>query len=247
MDKKWRQSLAVLTGGADLWNASIKSCGLAALATLLTIPWFHYLLFHVPTHVPLRTIANPHDLLYAQSALLFVICLMSAMVGYGLMRRFELPGFGRIDAWLGSLPTLLAIGLLLLLVSQWVFDGDSYRISPAAGPDKLFYLLAIPLNAAITDEMILRFGFVTIAVGLCRNKLRGVVLAALFAVMLTEKYFTYIGVYAGLDYVTASRFVFSFFINFLLGYLFVTRGLLSSMTVNLVLGLRYPMAALMGG
>lgn len=248
MENQWRNAMAGLTRGADLWKVSLKSCALASIATVLIIPYFHSLLFHIQRQFPIRATAFPWDLLYSQSALFFIICLLSSMVGYGFMERYALPGFGRIGKWRRSLPFLLATGLFLMLISCLLSDSGFSRTAPALWPKReAVYLLTMPLNSMITDETILRFGFVTIAVGLCRNKPAGVALAALFAAMLTEKYFIFIGVPAAPEYLSAVRFVFSFGINFILGWLFITRGLLSSMTVNFVLGLHYPVTALMTG
>lgn len=245
MPNKWCQAVANLTREALSARVLIKSSALACVATFLSVPYFHFLLQQIPRQNPALSVPNPHEVLFSQSGLFFLICLLSIMVGYGFKKRYRLPGFGRIDQWRRSLPSLLLIGLLVLLVSDLVFDRYFAAVSPVPLPDSLLYLIAIPLNGTLADELILRFGLVTLGVGLCRNKHAGVALVSFFAAILTEKYFRFIGLGPDLHYLFAIRFVLAFAINFLLGYLFVTRGLLYSMTVRLILGLRYPLLALM--
>ncbi len=245
MPNIWRQAVVNLTREALSAGVLIKSSALACVATFLSVPYFHYLLVQAPGQNSMQSFPNPYGILFSQSGLYFVICLLSIMVGYGFKSRYRLPGFGRIDQWRKSLPALLLIGLSVLVFSYLVFDRYFMAVSPVPPPDSFVYLIAIPLNGTLTDELILRFGFVTLGVGLCRNKTAGVALVAFFAAMLTEKYFRFTGIEPGMDHLFAIRFVLAFSINFLLGYLFVTRGLLYSMTVRLVLGLRYPLLALM--
>jgi hypothetical protein len=101
--------------------------------------------------------------------------------------------------------------------------------------------LSYPFKRAFTDEIILRFCLVTIAVGLFKSKSAGVILVSAFAAIATVKYFLFIGLPVGLNTIFLTQLFIGFLANLLLGYLFVARGLLYSMSLGFVFGMKYMM------
>ena len=72
-----------------------------------------------------------------------------------------------------------------------------------------------------------------------RNKVAGVVIVSGAASVFTIKYFQFMGLGFQFNYLCITQILLSFGANLLLGYLFVTRGLLYSMALNFLFGMKY--------
>ena len=127
----------------------------------------------------------------------------------------------------------------MIALSYFLFDRFFFKLSPASYPKNLLYLVSFPLKAAFTEEVILRFSLVTIGMGIFRSKVAGVVLSSVIAALFTLKYFQVVGIGIRLDYLIVTPLLLSFFANLILGYLFVSRGLLYSMALNFLFGMKY--------
>ena len=99
--------------------------------------------------------------------------------------------------------------------------------------------MSIPLKDAFTEEVILRLCMVTLGVGLLKSKRGGVILVSAVAPLLTIKYFHFVGIEVGLNYLFITQLLLSFVANLVLGYLFVTHGLLYAMALKFVFGMKY--------
>ena len=244
MNNLWRRSFLSLTKGVDFHRVIINALFFAGLATLVTVPYFYYLMKTIVRGDLAGTISGRHHFLPLQLFLLFIVCLLSAVVGFTFGKRYELPGLGTLQGYKKDLPWLLIIGAVLMMASYLFFDRYFYLLSPGAYHEEYIYLIAIPFKGAVTEELILRFGLVTIGVGICRNRYAGVVLVAIFATLLSIRYFTFIGVDIAFSYIFVVSVIITFLVNCILGYLFVTRGLAYAMTVKLVYALKYVLVAL---
>jgi len=234
---------ASMTGGAEMRGVLLKSLGLSLVCTLVTAPYFHRLLFLAPVQGGLPLGLGLQGYLYLQLFMLFIICLLSAVVGFSFSRKLGLPGFGDLGRFKDSISFLLACGVLMTALSYLLFDRYFYEVSKASYPKDTLYLLSYPLKAAFTDEVILRLCFVTLGVGIFRNKSVGVILVSVVAAIFTIKYFQFMGVGFFFNYLCITQLVLSFAANLVLGYLFVTRGLLHSMGLNFLFGLKYAFVA----
>jgi hypothetical protein len=216
-----------------------KALMLSILSVLFTVPYFHYLLFEAPRAHTLPTVSNPMTLLMAELLLLFIICFLSSIIGLTFSERVGLEGFGEPLDWLRSLPILFLFGILMTGISYVLFDRQFIRISPVSYPDKWIYVITLPLKGAFTDEIILRYCLVTLFVGALRRKPAAVALVSAFASVLTVKYFNYVGLGWDSGSVFFVQMILAFAANFLLGWVYVTRGLLQTMTLKFIFGLKY--------
>ena len=227
-----------MTGNVDMRGVIVKSGVLSVLGAIATIPYFHYLVFAVGVSTPSAG-RDGWTLLGLELVLVFILLFLSALIGFSFARRLDLPGIGDVRAWLRGLPLLIGGGLILVAVSYFTFDRYFLMISPTSFPDETAYLLAIPFKGALAGETILRLGLVTIGVGLTKDKDAGVIVMSAVASLFTVRYFEFIGIPFALDPLFIVHLLFSFLGNLLLGWLFVTRGLIWSMTLTFVLGLKY--------
>ncbi|MFC1535289.1 hypothetical protein ACFL7M_18220 [Thermodesulfobacteriota bacterium] len=239
MSEIWRRAFNTVTYGADFRQTLLKSMALAIPATIVTLPYFYHLISVIPKDGPLSRAAGSWSLILTQLFLLLIVCLLSAMVGFSFSRRFKLPGFGDRKEFIASMPLLMILGTFMVTLSYLLFDRYFYEISPSSYPEGLLYLISFPIKGAFTEEIILRLCMVTIGIGLLKNRIAGVVLVSILASFFTLKYFFFIGIGFGPNYLLIIQFLLSFSANLILGYLFVTKGLLYSMTLKLILGMKY--------
>ena len=234
-----------LTQGADMRDVLVKSSALAVCSTVFAIPYFHHLIFLSPMMAPLPLSLGLRGFLLMELLILFIICFLSSVVGFSFYQRRGLPGFGDKNQFVRSIPLLLLLGALMTILSYLLFDRYFITLSPSSYPKNLLYLLSFPLKAAFTEEVILRFSLVTIGVGIFRSRVAGVVLAAAVAALFTLKYFQFVGISVGLNYLMVTQLLLSFTANLILGYLFVSRGLLYAMALNFLFGMKYLIVSLL--
>ena len=242
MSEILQKALASMTRGANMRGVLIKSSALAVSSTIVTIPYFYYMVFIVQGQGNFSEYASPWYFLFAELFLLFIICFLSAMVGFSFYRRYDLPGFGDLSGFADALPLLLAWATVMVFLSYFLFDRYFMELSPVSYPKDKFYLIFFPFQGAFTDEIILRFCLVTISVGLFRNKWLGIVFVSVLASIFTLKYFNFIGVTLDFGFLLLAQLFLSFLSNLLLGYFFVTRGLIFSMALKFMFGMKYIVA-----
>jgi len=217
----------------------IKSLAFAGLATAVATPYIYFLVNNAAGNHLLPASFQQFDFVMIQSLMLFVICLLSASIGFSFTKRYGLPGLGISRKYVDSLPLLFIGGFAMAIFSYLVFDRFFYSISPMSYPGDVFSVIAIPVKAAVTEELILRFGLLTIAVGICRNSYGGILLVSIFATILSLKYLNFIRADMAFSYIFIVQLLLTFAVNCILGYLCVTYGLVYAMTFRFVMGLKY--------
>jgi hypothetical protein len=216
-----------------------QSIVLALCATLATLPYFHRLGMTAVESGRFPKGFGFWEFLAAELFLLFIICLLSAVVGFSFSKRFGLPGFGAWRKLPSHLPALLIVGAGMIALSYVVFDRHFVAVSPLSYPRDPWSLFWIPLKGALTEETILRLCLVTLCVGFLKGKLQGVVAASAIASLFTWKYLQFVGVDMGFNYLFVVQTGLAFLVNLVLGYLYVTEGLIYAMTLKFVLGMKY--------
>ena len=217
----------------------MKSSALAVSSIIVTLPYFHYMIFIVQGQDRFTGYTSPWRFLFAELFLLFIICFLSSMVGFSFSKRYALPGLGDLRGFTDALPPLLIWASVMVFLSYFLFDRYFIELSPISYPKGRFYLIFFPFQGAFTDEIILRFCLVTISVGLFRDKWRGIVFVSVLSSLFTLKYFNFVGVKLDFGFLFLAQLFLSFFSNLLLGYFFVTRGLIYSMALKFMFGMKY--------
>lgn len=243
----WRRALVNLTAGADTRDVVYKSLGLSLAAILFTSPYFYYLLAVIPNESEIPLDQNLWTFLIIELVMLFIILFLCSVIGLSFSERYALPGLGDFKKFLKSIPILFVVGAIMIALSFIFFDRFYFQISPQSYPAEFKYLFTLPFKSALTDEIILRLGLTTIAVGLLRSKGAGVVLVAALTSYFIIKYNHFIGIDIEFDYLFISQLAISFIANLLLGYLFVNYGLLYTMGLKFIFGLKYIVVILLLG
>ncbi len=237
----WQKVLGTFTRGADLRTVTLKSLALAICSTIAALPYFHYLIFvatkegggRLPDGV------NSWELLVTQLFFVLVLSLLSALVGLSFSTKLGLPGLGSMKDLREDMPVLLCLGAVMTFASYYLFDRYFFEVSPLSYPEGALYLISMPFKGAFTEEIILRLCLVTLCVGILKRKGAGMVLASTVASLFTIKYFQFMGIEWGLNYLFMTQILLAFLAHLILGYLFVTRGLFYAMALKFFLGIKY--------
>lgn len=178
-----------------------------------------------------------------QSIVIFGLASVCSLVGFLYSDRLSLPGLGRA----GSLPPWLGIGLAAGLVlaypSWWISDRWILQTAPGMEPSPWHVSLARMAGESLTQEVIARFGLLTIGVYLLRRfEITDSNLPAIFAV----SGFAAVGAavstgrlgleLSGLQ--MALAVLLSFARNWILAEVFLRRGLIASVGLHAGLNLK---------
>jgi hypothetical protein len=218
-----------------------RSLLLSLISTLAAAPYFYYLTVKVMPSGAIPAGRGPWAVIVPHLLLLFLLTFFCALAGYLFYARHDLPGFGSGKNLVKDMPLLAAAGLVLAAMTYILFDRYFVHLSPQSYPRNNFYIIAVALKAALTEEIILRWGITTLAVALLKSKKWGVALSSIIAVLFTFKYFNFIEIKISWSYIFIAQVTLTLLSNLVLGYLFVTRGLIHSMVLKFLLGLRYLM------
>jgi len=172
--------------------------------------------------------------------LLFTACLLSSVAGFSFSKKQQLPGFGDPRRLKENGPFFVVTGVMVGILTFLFFDRHFYYISPESYPRNTLYLIIYPFKLAFANEVILRLGLVTIAVRLLRQRTGGVIAVSGIATIFTMKYNRFLGIDYSYNTLYITQFVISFLVNSILGYIFITRGLIHSMALHFLFGLRLP-------
>ena len=237
------RALEGMTRGANPEVVVPLAMCLTLLALAATVPYLQYLLETAVVRgmLGLETASNVFvtDLL-----LLALLLFLSSLVGLSFAPRYRLPGLGLTKQVVRDLPLLVLGGLTLAAVSFVLFDRYFYSVSPGSYPISPLMLVSLPLKGALADEIILRLGILTLAVGLLRHRGAGVILTAALAALMSLRYFQFLGMSLGVNYIMIAHLSLSFAGNLALGYLYVHRGLAHAMILKVIYGCRYLAVAL---
>ncbi len=239
MSTKRQQFSSLMTSGVDIRGVLLKSLCLATLCVVFTVPYFYHML-----SVSMKTqtqFSMPHDFFTVMSLeliLLFFVCFLSAMSGFSFSTRFQLPGVGDLHRFKETFPVLLIVAVVVGGFTYLFFDRHFFYMSPESYPKNTLYLVSYPFKLAFTNEVVLRFGLVTLAVGFLKQRIGGVIAISAIAAIFSLKYFRFLGMDYPYNYVFICQFIIAFFVNFILGYILITRGLIYAMTLHFLFGIR---------
>ncbi len=228
----------------NIQNATL----LAAAAMFASLPMLLYQFRHL-TGAVFRlqpTVKSAYYLALSQSFIVFCLAFLSALIGFVYAERLRLPGFGKpadIQAWL---PIGLGAGLVFTPVSYMALDQGVIRSIPEIYPASVTWALVVMLGGALSQEVIVRFGLLTIGIYFWDRWNRmghpWPVIAALSAFGATGSYL----LISRLDMAARLSFsqimimlFFSFTMQWISCEVYVRKGLLASVCVHFGLSIKY--------
>lgn len=188
---------------------------------------------------------STEDLLGAELMRIAVTVVLAALVGAFFSARNGLPDVGDHRgvraAW-----RWIAAAAALAIVSHAVVGSAVAAALPGQYPCALHWALVALLKGAVFDEVIARYGMMTIVMGVVRR--------AWIANVLQATFFAGIGARAlffepaaggpGLDPLTLASVGTSWVVSLAAGHMYARHGLLAAIALHLAVGLRFPLHAL---
>ncbi len=110
----WHRVFASVTRGVDMSGVLLKSSVLAICSAIFTLPYFYYLTSMASDEGRFPKDLNLWGFLFAELFLLFILCLLSAIVGLSFSKRYDLPGFGDQRHFINSIHILLGMGAAMI-------------------------------------------------------------------------------------------------------------------------------------
>ena len=168
---KHSQGVSTQFGLKEIKDRVQNAFFLATAAMLASFPMFLYQFRHLTgsvfSHQP-----SAERLFYlslTQSFIVFALALLCALVGFLYSESLQLPEFGRPGHFLAWLPMGLVLGLVFTPVSYFTVDREIIQLVPQVFPRHWPWALGNMLGSAITQEVIARFGLLTIGIYLFRR------------------------------------------------------------------------------
>ncbi len=221
---------------------------LGAAAMFASLPMFFYRFQHL-TGAIFRvqpTAERAYYLALCQSFIVFCLAFLSALIGFVYAKRLRLPGFGKpadIRVWL---PVGLIAGLIVTPISYLILDRGVLRLFPEVYPPSLAWAFANILGGAISQEVIVRFGLLTIGVYLVDKWTRqgrpwpAIAVLSVFGAAGSYLLISRLDMVSGLSTSQITiMLLLSFLIQWILCEVYVRRGLLAALCVHLGLSIKY--------
>ena len=229
-----------------LWRRLHTAALVAAIALVGAIPHVWYLTKvgfaeRLSQHFP-RT--SPEQIIQTDLLSIALIVSLTSLVGALLSKRYGLYGLGdaaslRRARWLivGVAPALGAVCYLL-------FGRAIAERVPGYYPTTTHWAMARALKVALFDEVVARFGMMTIIAGVFRMIWLANLLQASFFTVIATLGLSFYGISPQATGYFAASVGTSFVISYVLGVIYARYGLIPAMLFHFVLGLRFVVHAL---
>lgn len=229
-------------------QARLRRAGwVAGAAYLVQAPYLVYLTrVAYPEALAKRIPAlSTEELLRLELLRIAVLVVLAALVGAFLSRRNGLPDLGDRHQLRRAAPWIAGAALGSVL-SHAAVGSDVAAALPGQYPCEVRWALVTQLKGAVFDEVIARYGMMTIVMGVVRRvALANVLQATFFAgVAARALFFDAGGGGPGLDALTIASVGTSWLVNLACGHVYARHGLYAAIGVHLAVGLRFPVHAL---
>lgn len=227
---------------------------LAGVTFFAAWPMFLFQYHHLPG--PLLGLHLSADALFrlsrGQALIVFFLAFLCALVGFLYSERLGLPRFGRARdmlAWLGW----GLVGGIIFMPGVWLLvDRTVLTYAPLAYPDTWDWALADMLGTAVTQEVLARFGLLTIGIYFWQHwGRRGhphpiIALIAGFGALGTFLFLHRFGLATQLPPLqTGCALGLAFLLQWLLCELYLRYGFLATVCVHIGLNVRFLVYAVM--
>jgi hypothetical protein len=155
----------------EMKNRIQNSILLSAAAMFCSLPLFQYQYLHLSSKI-FPNMPSPEKIYYlavSQSFILFALALLCSLIGFLYSDPLNMPGFGKLSDAAVWLPVGLMIGIVFTPIRYFLFDRSIIMTIPELFPKPWGWALAQMIGTTIPQEVIVRFGLLTIGVYLLRK------------------------------------------------------------------------------
>jgi hypothetical protein len=160
--------------------------------------------------------------------------VIAALVGTFASERYGLAGLGD-RARVKSAWPFVVVGLVVGTGSYFLFGTRLAAAVPGYYPTELGWAAAMMLKGAIFDEVVARYGMMTIVSGVTRRVWIANALQAIFFTAVGLRSMAFFGVGVSLDPFVIGGVLASLGVHFVLGHVYARYGLFASCLVHLAL------------
>ncbi|MBW2528803.1 MAG: CPBP family intramembrane metalloprotease [Deltaproteobacteria bacterium] len=232
---------------SDLYPALRTTAWVAVVALLGVAPHLYYLT-SIAFADRLRerfTDSGLQDLIRAELASVALVVLVVSSVGALFAKRYGLVGVGSVADLRRARLWVLAVAPALSLATYLLFGRAIAARVPGYYPEELYWALAKALKGALFDEVVARFGMMTILCGIFRRVWLANVLQAAFFTVLAVLGLSFYAVEPTASVYFAVSIAASVGIHLLLGWTYAKYGLVTAMALHFVYGLKFLLHALL--
>lgn len=225
---------------------------LAGVCAGLSLPMLHYQTHHLLDPLFTKPLTADQALSFTlfHVLLIFAASLLCALVGFLYAPRLGLIGMKLLKSDRKFLPLYFVIGLLLTPAAYWLVDMHLQTKIPLYFPEQAGWALAQTLGRVLAPEVIARFGLVTVGVYLWRwlrftgHPWPASLLVAGFAGLEAWIGLERLGLKPAFDFFTLRVLGLAVAFNWVVGEVYLRRGLLPVLALRLGIELKYPLYAL---
>ncbi|MCC7384516.1 MAG: CPBP family intramembrane metalloprotease [Deltaproteobacteria bacterium] len=219
----------------------------AGIAYAAQAPYLYYLArVAYPT-----TLSQRHPALTAEQVLgadlirVAIVVILASLIGALFVERAGLVGLGT-RASKRSLLVLFAMGAAASAVIYTVVGRSIAEKLPGQYPCALGWALVGTLRGALFEEVVARYGMMTLLVGITRRTWLANILQAIFFSAVSTRAIAFATGPLALDALTAATIVTSLIVNLIAGGLYAKRGLASAAAFHLGISTRFTLHAVAG-
>lgn len=226
----------------DLFNRESANKGLilSQICVIASLPYYYYMYFIGMREIILKTFLPKHlpYLMIFDVWYVFIVTFLCGLCGFAWSKKYGLCGFGSFLDFKKHWLKLLIIGGLIGVISYYFFDKPFRSMAPSYYPTNPLWALIIPINSAFFQETI-RFGMISLVQRLVKNAHFANCSIAFFFAIVGIKSFIFVGLNFNWSVLSINCFIFTVLLNIVLGYIFIKKGLISTIFVHLVVNLKF--------
>jgi CAAX prenyl protease-like protein len=167
-----------------------------------------------------------------------LVVIIAALVGALFSERYELRGLGDLGDLRRARGLILGFGPPMMIASYLVFGRPLAQAVPGYYPTSIGWAVVLVLKGAIFDEVVARYGMMTIIRGVAPRTVVANVLQALFFTAVGFKSMTFFGLEAAWSTPFVLGIVASFLVHLVQGALYARHGLVAACCLHLILELK---------
>ncbi|MCX5868187.1 MAG: hypothetical protein NT009_12055 [Proteobacteria bacterium] len=220
---------------------------LTGLSIISCYPYFLYLWLQSPSETIGLHLEDRDFNSFLQGEVLVVLgaSFFSALVGRFFSRRYGLAGLGSFAEMFQEIHKFALLAIILIPIFLFVLDPIIFKKMSILNPRNLWAAAGVTLKSSIFEEIVLRYGVITILAGLLRRTYLAVFIGAVLATLLGIRS----GFMTGMSLEPSISLILmvtvSLLLNLFYGYLYASRGLISAMAAHLLIAFKYPLGAIM--
>lgn len=179
-----------------------------------------------------------YGLIARDICLIFLAYYLCSLCGFSWGKKGDHPGLGSVKKVREELLFLFRSAFCVDVILYTVLDRWLTVAHPNLYPSDVLGVLVFMVKSACFEEVVFRFGFLTLIYRLYPNRHAAVWVSSFLYAVAAVKTFTFMGLDYGLNYLTVISFVSRFLSGLLLGYVYMLWGLLPVMVFRMFIGAR---------